>query len=609
MPAERHWREALWDRAVLVQAMGQASPGLCGVTVAVTVASGILPPAFNIASGLAVAATQTTVAAGDDSMRRILPPLLAATVLYLVMHVLGPVREMLASALMRRVDARLTVDAMRAVSRPRGVAHLEDRDVLDRIAQAQGVVTATTPGTGVYRLVRVWSQRLQGGLSLVLLVGFSPLVTVVLLAGHVLAYRWRRWHWHEVTSVVWARTQDLRRAEYVRRLAVEPHAAKEARVFSLAGWLRQRYRQEFLAVMEDIWRSRRNGGPVAVAVTAVLLGLEGGVLVLIARSAVQGDIGLGLALVYAQSVVASSSLGQFDQAHAFVTDGAEALRTLRALERAVPDAAASLGGTRPAEDRPSSVIRFEDVSFRYPGQAEAVYEGLDLEIEAGRSLAVVGQNGAGKTTLVKLLARLHDPTAGRITVDGIDLAELDPESWQRRVTAIFQDFVRYKLSAADNVAFGALHAERSRDALDWAAGLAGADRIVDGLPDGWDTVLSREFGGGVDLSGGEWQRIALARAIYAVRAGAGVLILDEPTAALDVRGEADIYDRFLEVTSGLTTIVVSHRFSTVRRADRIVVIEHGRVVEDGTHDSLVAAGGRYSTMYDLQASRYRDRTA
>jgi ATP-binding cassette subfamily B protein len=210
---------------------------------------------------------------------------------------------------------------------------------------------------------------------------------------------------------------------------------------------------------------------------------------------------------------------------------------------------------------------------------------------------------------VKLLCRLHDPTDGRIVVDGVDLRELDPASWQQRIAALFQDFVQYKLSAADNVAFGDLGADASVDALERAAAMTGASRIVADLPGGWSTPLSRQFTGGADLSGGEWQRLALARAVHAVEGGAGVLILDEPTAALDVRGEAEVYDRFLELTQGLTTIVISHRFSTVRRADRIVVIEHGEVVEDGDHDTLVAAGGRYATMYELQAARFRDEGA
>ncbi|HVM13812.1 MAG TPA: ATP-binding cassette domain-containing protein, partial [Egibacteraceae bacterium] len=214
-------------------------------------------------------------------------------------------------------------------------------------------------------------------------------------------------------------------------------------------------------------------------------------------------------------------------------------------------------------------------------------------------------NGAGKTTLVKLLARLYEPTGGRITVDGVDLRDLDPRRWQRQVAAIFQDFTRYQFSAYDNVAVGALQLAGDRRAVEHAAARAGASDIIESLPGGWDTRLSRQFTGGAGLSGGEWQRLALARALLAVAGGARVLVLDEPTAALDVRAEAEVYDRYLELTRGVTTVLISHRFSTVRRADRIVVLEGGKVVEDGSHDQLVAAGGRYAAMYELQASRFR----
>ncbi|MGI8808908.1 MAG: ATP-binding cassette domain-containing protein [Acidimicrobiales bacterium] len=205
---------------------------------------------------------------------------------------------------------------------------------------------------------------------------------------------------------------------------------------------------------------------------------------------------------------------------------------------------------------------------------------------------------------MKLLSGLYDPGAGRITVDGVDLRLLDRPAWQRRVAAIFQDFVQYPFSAYDNVAVGALGRAGDRDAVEAAARRAGASDIVERLSQGWSTVLDRQFTGGADVLGGEWQRLALARALFAVGGGAGVLVLDEPTASLDVRAEADLYDRFLELTAGVTTVVISHRFSTVRRADRIVVLEDGRVVEDGTHESLVEAGGRYAHMYALQANRF-----
>jgi ATP-binding cassette, subfamily B, bacterial len=224
-----------------------------------------------------------------------------------------------------------------------------------------------------------------------------------------------------------------------------------------------------------------------------------------------------------------------------------------------------------------------------------VLEHFDLTIPAGTSLAIVGQNGAGKTTIAKLLCRLYDPQSGAITIDGVDLCEFDLASWRARVTAVFQDFLRLELPLRDNVAPAGAPDEVVRAALE-SAGAANLAAL--------DTVLARGYAGGTDLSGGQWQRIALARAVAAVTLGAGVVLLDEPTAQLDVRGEAEIFDRLLAATRQCTTILISHRFSTVRHADRICVLEHGRVVELGSHDQLMELGGRYRTMFDLQAQRF-----
>src|SRR5262249_42172551 len=239
----------------------------------------------------------------------------------------------------------------------------------------------------------------------------------------------------------------------------------------------------------------------------------------------------------------------------------------------------------------------------YPRSAAAtdapsfVLDGFDLTIPAGSSLAIVGQNGAGKTTLAKLLCRLYDPQSGTIEIDGADLRTLELGAWRGRLSAVFQDFIRFELSLRDNVAPAGAPDHVIRDALD----AAGASGLAD-----LDTVLSRAYDGGTDLSGGQWQRVALARALCAVAMGAGVVLLDEPTAQLDVRGEAEVFDRILEATRGCTTILVSHRFSTVRHADRICVLEAGRVVELGSHDELMAHGGRYRRMFDLQAARFAE---
>jgi ABC-type multidrug transport system fused ATPase/permease subunit len=255
------------------------------------------------------------------------------------------------------------------------------------------------------------------------------------------------------------------------------------------------------------------------------------------------------------------------------------------------------GPLQSADAAPAREITFRNVSFTYPTGTTPVLSRLDLTIPAGSSLAIVGQNGAGKTTIAKLLCRLYDPQDGTIEVDGVDMRSFDVDRWRARVTAVFQDFVRYELPLRDNVAPAGAPDEIVRAAL----ADAGAERLAD-----LDTVLSRAYPGGTDLSGGQWQRVALARALCAVRLGAGLVLLDEPTAQLDVRGEAEIFNRVLAATRQVTTILISHRFSTVRQADRICVVEHGHVVEMGSHDELMAAAGRYREMFDLQASRFEE---
>jgi ABC-type multidrug transport system fused ATPase/permease subunit len=279
---------------------------------------------------------------------------------------------------------------------------------------------------------------------------------------------------------------------------------------------------------------------------------------------------------------------------------AGALPGLRAAAApaAGPSAGAASASESPGGRAAAPEVRFRDVSFRYPAappEADPVLRHLDLVIPSGSSLAIVGQNGAGKTTLAKLLCRLYDPDGGAIEIDGVDVRTLDLDAWRKRVAAVFQDFVRFELPLRDNVAPGGAPDEVIRAALEEA----GAAHLAD-----LDTILARGYAGGTDLSGGQWQRVALARALCAVQQGAGLVLLDEPTAQLDVRGEAEIFERVLAATRHTTTILISHRFSTVRQADRICVLEHGRVVELGSHAELMAAGGRYRTMFELQASRF-----
>jgi ATP-binding cassette subfamily B protein len=315
---------------------------------------------------------------------------------------------------------------------------------------------------------------------------------------------------------------------------------------------------------------------------------------MLASALIQGSLPLGAAVVYLQSAIGVSMIafGGFSWA----LDGASApVAAVLRLESAMRPAGELRSGNNQAAAKPAREIRFRDVTFAYPG-GSSVLEHFDLTIPAGSSLAIVGQNGAGKTTLAKLLCRLYDPQSGLIEIDGVDLREFDLASWRSRLTAVFQDFIRLELPLRDNVAPAGAPDKVIRAAIE-AAGAANLAEL--------DTILARGYDGGTDLSGGQWQRIALARALAAVKLGAGVVLLDEPTAQLDVRGESEIFDRLLAATRQCITILISHRFSTVRHADRICVLEHGRVVELGTHDELIALNGRYRTMFDLQAQRFQ----
>jgi ATP-binding cassette, subfamily B, bacterial len=585
--------------AVLVRLFWGVHRSLTAAMLGGTLLAGGLTPVLAVATG--------ALASAVEERRPALPALIAVGVMFALQRLLWPVQHVGLAALARRVDESLTERVMAAIASPPGLAHVEDPRVLDSIARAQGALDGATPGGAANGFAAVWSQRLQGALSLAMVLWWRWWAALGLLAAYAVAYTVARWHWHQVTLVIYGRTQKLRRAHYLRSLALTATVAKETRIFGLAPWLVDHYRAGWLGVMREIWQKRSEGWLVALAVYLLVGVVELTVLALVVREAVAGGISLGTAVTIVGATLAAATLGVHEYDHWQLRHAVDSLGEIEALERVAPASGGGVaGGAATAEGLPRRNIRFEAVGFQYPGRDSPVFAALDLEIEAGRSLAIVGENGAGKTTLVKLLARLYDPQSGRILVDGQDLREIAPPAWHRRVAAIFQDFVQFQLSAHDNVAFGALHRCQDRAAVAAAAGLSGAAPAIERLPRGWDTPLGRQRQAGAELSGGEWQRLALARALFAVNAGAGVLVLDEPTASLDVRGETELYERFLELTRGVTTIVISHRFSTVRRADRIIVLEDGQVIEDGSHDHLMRAGGRYATMYTLQASRFDD---
>ena len=599
-------------RLALLRELVRASRPLTVLLVATIIVPALFAGIFIVATGTIVGAIPAAARHGFGSAagRTIVTGLVVAVICYGVQMTLTPLRSALSGVLGRRIEkAGCVTGSCKRSSPPRASPTWSSRVCRNMVSMAQAVgIGEVRTRACVEAAADKYNGQLAGLVSAVILALFhwwAPLVLII--AWVLLRYAWTR-RLRDSVQLNALQTRSLRRSSYFRDLALTGPAAKETRIFDMDTWLVDRFTRTWNQAMEVIWRERRRGGPLLWVSVVVLAGSQAGVMLLLGREAIRGTVSLSHLATFLQAIMAVGGLASFDTDHT-INSGTRPILAVTDLEREMAKPGYQVPGHTPAARMPRTGIRFENVRFRYPGSDREVFRGLDLEIPAGRSLAIVGENGAGKTTLVKLLARLYDPDGGLITVDGTDMRQLEPRQWASQVAAIFQDFVQYHLSVADNIGFGALHRAGDRDELVRAAQRVGALDLIESLPNGWDTILSPEFADGTDLSGGQWQRIALARAMFAVQAGAGVLVLDEPTAHLDARAEAEFYDRFLDLTEGRTTIVISHRFSTVRRADHIVVLEHGAVVEQGTHDDLVAAEGRYARMFALQAARFADLTS
>jgi ATP-binding cassette subfamily B protein len=506
------------------------------------------------------------------------------------------------------IGQRLRGDAERRLMAmnmgPVGIAHLEDSKYLDFVETAKGQLERWGAANSIWGVTESMSTFLNGLTRAVVLLAFGWWAPLLLAGAAIALHRASRAQFENLMKGWQRDAEHLRRADYFRELTLTAEGAKEVRIFGLGPWLVDQFSATWLTSMRTVWRERTASvwqGSLVVTLAAGSLGL---VAWRVGHQAAAGTLSIEALMVLVPSAIGLVESGLLSNAQVYATGASAALLAIEDAERMPPTTASQLpSGHRSATGVPLRDIRFDAVSFRYPQAHTDVLADFDLAIEAGSSVAIVGLNGAGKTTLIKLLARLYEPTAGRITVDGVDLHDFDLDSWRRRVSVVFQDFTCWKLSLRDNVGFGDLAlADHDRAILE-AIDRAQAGDLLSELPSGLDTVLSPEFDGGVDLSGGQWQRVALARALMSARDG-GLLVLDEPTASLDVRAEAEIFDRFLEVTRGATTLLISHRFSTVRRADRIVVLDTGRVVEDGTHEALLALDGRYATLYRSQARHY-----
>jgi ATP-binding cassette subfamily B protein len=607
----RYLHARLHARLRILRLLPAAGPRLVLGSLALNVIGGLMPVAFIAATSVVVGRVPGAVENGLDSPEwaSLRNALVAAGALFLLQQLVWPTQWAVGEAITWKIDDTLRDRILAASFEPVGTGALEEQETLDILGNIadpnRGI--GFSPGGACAGLVALVMRYLQWLLAAVLLGTVAGWWIAAAAAAGALAVRIGvRSGLGRLGAFEGSYRPQRRRRDYFGDLLAGGGSAKEVRLFGLLGWLQDRYREHALSAVQPVWRVRRRVVFVPYALSLpIAFVLSALATVVVARAAARGDLSLGEMAFALQAIVLVNSLGTFFWESDWQTE--HGLGAYGALERFEQLAAAQRDRDDAAEDpagRPQSEIRFEGVDFAYPGSGHRVLHGLDLTIPAGRSLAIVGLNGAGKTTLVKLLARLHEPRAGRITVDGIDVRSFPAAAWRRRLGAIFQDFVHYDLPVADNVGFGAPELARDDERLRSVLARAGADELVAGLPLGLETTLSREYADGAELSGGQWQRVAIARALMAVEGGAGVLVLDEPTANLDVRAEAEFFDRFLELTRGLTTVLISHRFSTVRRADHIVVLEEGSVVEEGTHASLLGRGGRYAELFHLQAARF-----
>jgi ATP-binding cassette subfamily B protein len=433
------------------------------------------------------------------------------------------------------------------------------------------------------------------------IVWFSPLLLALLVVAVIPAFLGESHFAFLGYSLNIRQTPVRRQLDYLRTLGASKESAKELKLFNLSGFLSNEYaRLANLLYDQNVTLARRRLLAGAL-LSLVSTGAYYGAYAYVIFRTVTGELSWGSLQFIAGALAGASTniqavfatFSSIADQSLFLTDLVEFLR----FEPKIKSKPNALPAPRPIRDG----FLFDGVTFAYPGTSRRVLDRLDLRIDPGERIALIGENGQGKTTIVKLLTRLYDPTSGRVLLDGVDLREYDIEDLHSQIGVIFQDFVRYEMTARANIATGRIETAEDHSILR-AARKSLADEVVGRLPRGYEQLLGRRFEGGVDLSGGEWQKLALARAYLR---DAQILILDEPTASLDARSEYDVFQRFADLTAGRMALLISHRFSTVRMADRIVVLENGRIAEQGSHQQLIALGGRYSGMFELQASSYR----
>jgi ATP-binding cassette, subfamily B, bacterial len=510
-------------------------------------------------------------------------------------RLIGFFESLLADRFTRHVSVRVIEHASKL-----DLVSYEDPVFYDKLERAR--VQATDRISMIHAMGAVLQQIIAAATLSLSILYFSPWLMLLLIVAVLPAFLGES-HFAFLGYAQNIRQTPVRRQmDYLRVLGASKESAKELKLFGLSEFISGQYRRLSDQIYDQnlhLARRRLWAGTLLSLLTST--GYYGAYAYVIYRTVV-GDLTWGTLQFLTGAIAGASTniqtifatFSSIADQSLFLTDLVEFFSVEPSI-RSKPNA---LPAPRPVRDG----FRFDQVSFAYPGSTRLVLDHLDLAIGAGERIALIGENGQGKTTIVKLLTRLYDPVGGRVLLDGVDLRDYNLEDLNREIGVIFQDFMRYEMTARDNIAVGRIEYENRNGEIENAARKSLADGVIARLPQGFDQLLGRRFEGGLDLSGGEWQKVALARAYLR---DAQVLILDEPTAALDARSEYEVFQRFAELTSGKMALLISHRFSTVRMADRIVVLENGRIAEQGSHQDLMTLAGRYAGMFELQASSYR----
>lgn len=582
--------------------------GDVGIPVTIAVAavellSALMPAA--VGAGLAGVVSAIEGASPGQLLPATLVPLVAFTCLLLLGYLADSLMAPLEYLAQSRIDGahRSRLGAAVAACQTLDILELPDVQAGIRMVEADPRLGLDgTPGQGAVAQLRLLANRfgLLGALAILFsVVWYLPFIVLV---PAMLLQKWRTGQTAKVAGLWQGSVGEELHADVWRQAAVSPGAAKEIRVFGLSRWSVDQMQHHIVAANRQLWDyidhiSRWHW----VQWSLVLCGVAPAIWIVALASIRSGSVALLSATLAA--VPAVFSLVESGGATHWIIKGASVLERFEQLLERLARSSRPRTSAKPTTGGLAPSLTFEDVFFSYPGQETKVLRSVNFSIGVGERVALVGINGAGKSTLVKLLAGFYQPSSGRIVVDGEDLSTLDLESWRARIAVILQDFVHYPLSLRDNVT--SLHA-MSEAAMDMVLDEAGLRRLAQRLPKGLETHLSTGRVDGTDLSGGQWQRVGLGRALAAVQRGAGLIVLDEPTAHLDVEAEAEVFQTLAATREKVSMLLISHRLSTVRGADRILVLDGGRIIEEGNHAQLMALGGRYAEMFSIQAARFRD---